>query len=104
MSYRRGVFVVLLCEACAYTGRYFDAFYRKQRLDRGLDPLHFRSYSVRFYYSSLAWVFSNFQYAPPLTLGRIYTPFFCGSTFDLQRSKTYFFFLFFLFFLFYRRI
>src|SRR6218665_470852 len=58
-------------------------------------------FGVRFYYSSLAWVFSNFQYAPPLTLGRIYTPFFCGSTFDPQRSKTYFFFLFFLF---YRRI
>src|SRR6218665_1162313 len=31
----------------------------------------------------------------------IYTPFIYGSTYDLQRSKTYFFFFFFLF---YRRI
>src|SRR6218665_3722609 len=90
--------VSLLCEACAYTGRYTDAFYRKQRIDRVLDSLHYRSYSVGFYYSFLAYVFSNFQYAPPLTLGRIYTPFIYGSTYDLQRSKTYFFFFFFLFY------
>ena len=42
--------VSLWCKACAYTGRYTDAFYRKQRLDRVLDSLHFRSYSVGFYY------------------------------------------------------
>src|SRR6218665_1898926 len=41
---------ILWCEACAYT----DAFYREQRLDRVLDSLHFRSYSVGFYYSFLA--------------------------------------------------
>ena len=35
-------------EACAYIGRYTDAFYRKQRLDRVLDSLHFRSYRVGF--------------------------------------------------------
>ena len=29
--------VFLWCEVCAYTGRYTDAFYRKQRLDRVLD-------------------------------------------------------------------
>ena len=46
--------VFLWCEACAYTGRYTDAFYRKQRLDRVLDSLHFRSYFVGFYYSFLA--------------------------------------------------
>src|SRR6218665_2634882 len=84
--------IFLWCEACAYTGRYTDAFYRKQRLDRVLDSLHFRSYSVGFYYYFLAWVFPYFQYLPPLTLGRIYTPFIYGSTYDLQRSKTYFFF------------
>src|SRR6218665_860857 len=95
-----GTVVFLWCEACAYTGRYTDAFYRKQRLDRVLDSLHFRSYSVGFYYSFLAYVFPYFQYIPPLTLGRIYTPFTYGSTYDLQRSKTYFF----LFFFFHRRI
>ena len=30
----------------------------RQRLDLGLDPLHFRSYSMRFYYSFLAYRFS----------------------------------------------
>src|SRR6218665_1611348 len=49
--------------------------------------------------------FPYFQYIPPLTLGRIYTPFIYGSTYDLQRSKTYFFLcFFFFFFFFYQRI
>src|SRR6218665_1200867 len=83
--------VFLWCEACAYTGHYTDAFYRGQRLDRVLDSLHFRSYSVGFYYSFLAYVFSDLQYSPPLTLVRIYTPFIYGSTYDPHRSKTHFF-------------
>src|SRR6218665_2057857 len=48
------IVVFLWCEACGYTGRYTDAFYRKQRLDRVLDSLHFRFYRVGFYYSFLA--------------------------------------------------
>ena len=51
---RIDVVLPLWCEACAYTGRYTDAFYREQRLDRVLDSLHLRSYSVGFYYSFLA--------------------------------------------------
>src|SRR6218665_2015882 len=45
--------VVFWYGACAYTGRYSDAFYRKQRIDRGY-PLHFWPYSMIFHYSFLA--------------------------------------------------
>ena len=34
LGLQKAYVVSLSCEACAYTGRYTDAFYRKQRLDR----------------------------------------------------------------------